>query len=151
MFGTKKDRGVVELVIEFNLAAISKWLNNNGETKDIEKIDNDWGEYAVVRSYHIDVLPNGQVSDMYFHRQKGIIANIFGGTDYLRNINEDLKKFLKNTKIETLSWSPQREGLSLSVNEKTILSVPLDEIIELQINRRLKNGRLDLFGEAQKI
>jgi hypothetical protein len=152
MFGTKKDRGVVALTIEFNLTAIGKWLNDNGETKDIEKMNKFWDEYSeVIQRYHIDVLPNGQVSDMYFHREKGVITNVDGGIDYLRNVDNNLKSFLKNTKIEVLAWGSLRQSVSLRVNEKNILFAPVDEIIELQKDRKLKNGKLDLFAEPQKI
>ncbi|MCR4312539.1 MAG: hypothetical protein NUV56_04625, partial [Candidatus Uhrbacteria bacterium] len=63
MFGSKprEDRRVVELAIEFNLTAIGKWLADSGSIAEIEKMEKDWKD-STIRSYYIDVLPNGQTS-----------------------------------------------------------------------------------------
>jgi hypothetical protein len=139
MFGQKKDRKVVELTIVFNLSAISKWLDTNSEIEDIEKLEKDWDGDAVKLSYYIDVLPNGQSGDMYYHRKKGIISGNVSGIDFLENVDQSLKSFLKDNKIHVLAWKPWRQFMRLDVNNKPILLVPIEEIVELQINR-LKNG-----------
>ena len=102
-----------------------------------EKMEKDWKD-SVIQSYYIDVLPSGKVSDMYFHRKKGVISNNIGGIDYLENINESSKRFTE--KIQVLAWESWREFLSLRVNKKPILLVPVAEIVELQVNGTLKKG-----------
>lgn len=150
MFKPKTDRQIVELAIEFNLSAISKWLDENDEIEDIEKIPKDWGSDAVTLSYYVDILPNGQNSDMYFHRKKGVISGNVGGIDFLENVDKDLEQFLKSSQIKMLSWSPWRQFIGLDVNKKTILLAPVEEIVELQVNRVLKNGG-SIKDEEKKI
>ena len=133
MFKQTKDKQVIGLTIEFNLSAISEWLNSSGQSKGVDKKNNYRNtKDPMFLRYYIDVLPNGQMSDMYFHRQKGIVSNNLGGIDYLENVSDDLKRFLKNTKIEILHWDHWRDFIALDVNRKLILSVPINEIAELQ-------------------
>jgi hypothetical protein len=145
MFGSKKDRYIVNLVIGFNLTAIDKWLNGGGEMKNIEKIEKDW-KHTINKSYRIDVLPNGR--DMYFHREKNLIDNRVDGIDFLENASEDIKRFVKNSKIEKLEWSYWRQYISLRVNDKPILLAPIVEMAELQIAGKL--SKEDLFGMDRK-
>lgn len=140
MFNTKKDRQIVELCIEFNLTAIDAWLEAGSIIEDIEKIPKDWNSNDIKLSYYIDVLPNGQNSDMYFHRKKGVMSGNVGGIDYLENVDEDLKYYFKKSKIKVLSWLPWRQFIGLDVNQNAILLAPVEEIVELQTNRVLKNG-----------
>ncbi len=127
MFGTKKDRQIVELEIEFNLTAINKWLDKDGELEDIEKMK-DWNAGdSVVEKYCIDVLPNGQRNVMYFHRKKGVFSGSVGGHDIPKGAG----------KIEELEWYEWREFLSVAVNRKLILSVPVREIVELHVAGKL--------------
>lgn len=149
MFKVKKDRNVVELAIEFNLTAINKWLGDFGEIKDIEKIEKDWAVDAVKMSYWIDVLPSGQNSDMYYHRKKGVISGNVGGIDFLENVDKNLEFFLKNSEIKILEWRIMGDTLGLAVNKKLILLAPIVEIVELQVNRVLKNGSTVLDGESK--
>ena len=146
MFGTKKDRYIVNLVIEFNLTAIDKWLNGGGEIKDIEKIKKDW-KSTINKSYRIDVLPNER--DMYFHREKNIIDNGLKGTDFLHNTDEDIKSFVKNTKIKKLEWAYWRQYIGLRVNDKPILLAPMVEMAELQIAGEL--SKESFYGEENKV
>lgn len=140
MFNTKRDRQIVELCIEFNLTAIDKWLDTGSKIEDIKKIPKEWNGDDVKLSYYIDVLPNGKSSDMYFHRKKSIISGSVGGIDYLENVDEDLEYYFKNSKIKVLSWRPWRQFIGLDVNQNAILLAPVEEIVELQTNRLLKNG-----------
>lgn len=140
MFKSKKDRYVVELAIKFNLSEIDKWLDKSGKIKDIKKPPKDFNGDDVWLSYYIDVLPNGQSSDMYYHRKKGVVSANYGGIDYLKNVDKNIEYFLKNSKIERLSWSGWREFIGLDVNQKLILNAPVEEIVELQVNGVLKNG-----------
>lgn len=149
MFNTKKDRNVVELAIEFNLTAISRWLGENGEIKDIEKIEKDWGSDAIKMSYWIDVLPSGQNSDMYYHRKKGVMSGNVGGIDFLKNVDKNLEYFLKNSEIKMIEWRILGDTLGLVVNKKLILLAPIGEIVELQVNRVLKNGGNVMDGEKK--
>jgi len=149
VFRSKKDRHVVELAIEFNLSAIHEWLDKGGEIKDTEKMAKDWDSDAVIQSYFIDVLPNGNMSDMYFHRRKGIISSNVGGVDYFENVDENLKRFLNNTKIERLSWNYWRTSLGLTANQKPVLCVPLAELAKLQVAGEFEKG--GYFEKAQKI
>lgn len=140
MFNSKKDRQIVELCIEFNLTAIDKWLEAGSKIEDIEKMPKDWGSDDVKLSYYIDVFPNGHNSDMYFHRKKGVISGNVGGIDYLENVGEEIEFYLKSSKIKVLSWRSWREFIGLDVNQNAILLAPVEEIVELQTSRVLKNG-----------
>lgn len=171
MFKSKKDRKVLEINIEFNLTAINKWLSENGEIKDIEITSKSW-EDCFVRFYNIDVLPNGENSDMYFHREKNIISNNIGGIDYLegsesglvrmeKNLKyaskfsydeisrDDAINFLKNkNEIHTISWRRWREFISFEINQKPIILVPINEFGILMLEGKLKNTRE--FGKERK-
>jgi len=137
MFKTKKDRRVVEVAIEFNITAIGEWLKAGGKFEEIDKIKGEergaWGD-AVIQKYVIDILPMGQTSDAYFHRNKGIISQNIGGIDFLENAEEDVKYIAeKETKIEVLQWEMWRGCLGLKANKNLILlTPPLTEVIELE-------------------
>lgn len=139
MFNTKKDRQIVELCIEFNLTAIDKWLDKSGKVEDIEKIPKDWNSDDVKLSYYIDILPNGQSGDMYFHRKKSVISGNVGGIDFLENVDEELEYYFRDSKIKVLAWRPWRQFIGLDVNKEPILLAPVEEIVELQANGVLKN------------
>jgi hypothetical protein len=151
MFSAKKDRQIVELTIEFNLSAISKWLDESGEVENVEKIEKNWGDDDIEKlSYYIDMLPSGQNSDIYYHRKKGVMSGNVGGIDFLENVDPNLEDFLKNSKIKMLDWGLWRQFIGLHVNKKIILLAPIEEIVELQLNGVLKNGG-SLKDEETKI
>ena len=168
MFKSKRDRKIVELVIEFNLGAISKWLTDKGGIEDIEKIDKKCKD-CVIRSYRIDVLPNGETNDMYFHREKGLISNSIGGIDYinksnegierfrggtmvgLQNVGDSAKRIVEDIKIWSLSWSRWRQFLSLEANKIPILLVPVEEFAILQTGGKLDNHSKTLGREERAI
>jgi hypothetical protein len=149
MFGIKKDRRVVEVTIEFNITAIGDWLKAGGKFENIDKIKREeygaWGD-AVVQKYVIDMLPIGQTSNAYFHRNKGVISQNISGIDFLENINEELKYIIKKeAKIGMLSWGMWRGCLSLNVEgngqkNMVLLTPPLTDVVELDINGRLTNS-----------
>lgn len=174
MFKSKKDRQIVEITIEFNLTAINKWLGDDSDIKDIEKIDKNW-EDCFVRLYNIDVLPNGENSDMYFHREKNIISNNIGGTDYLEGSESGLIRMEKNVKyvskfsydeisrdeaigflknkneIHTISWRRWREFISFEINQKPILLVPIEEFGILMLGGKLNNESKTIGREERFI
>lgn len=177
MFKSKKDRRVVDLTIEFNLTAINRWLSSSGDIKDVEKIEqgHERWEDCFVRLYNIDVLPNGESSDMYFHREKNIISNNIGGIDYLEGSEAGLTRMEKNIKyvskfsydetsryeisdflknkneIHTISWKRWREFLSFEINNKPILLVPIEEFGILMKGGKLNNESKTLGGEKRLI
>jgi hypothetical protein len=149
LFNFRGDRYVVELTIEFDLTAIYKWLKTGATEKTgkdywetIDKSEKDvWTD---ARQYHIDVLPNGQSRDMYFHRKKSIISNEINGFE----INSDNSKW-SFPNIEMLEWSYWNSFLCLKANKKSVLLAPLNKFAELQAFGRLKNATK--YGEAEKI
>lgn len=144
MFNTKKDRRVVEIEIAFNITAIGEWLKAGGKFEDIDKIKREefgaWKD-AVTQIYRIDMLPIGQTSDAYFHRNKGVISQNIGGIDFLENAKEDVKYIAeKEAKIGVLQWEIWRGCLGLKANKNLILlTPPLAEVVELEINGGLTN------------
>jgi len=139
MFNNKKDRQLVELVIEFNLTAIGKWLDDNGEIEDIEKIEKNWKD-SMIQRYFIDMMPNGQNSDMYFHRGRGVISSNIGGVDCFENAPVSMQNFCRRNKILSLQWGSWRQYISLRVNNKPILLAPLTDLAELYVDGELKKG-----------
>lgn len=150
----KKDRHVIELIIKFNLTTINEWLNNGNKKNKINKVEDfeenekHWDILTndIIRSYYIDVLPNGQNSDMYFHREKGVFSENISGDDLLENVDEKTKLFIENTKIENLSWSFWHQYLTFDVNTFNpdnvgglLFSIPLEKIVELQSSGRVKH------------
>lgn len=148
MFNTKKDRRVVEITIEFNITAIGEWLKSGGKFEEIDKIKRGeyggWGD-AVIQKYVIDMLPIGQTSNAYFHRNRGVISQNIGGIDFLENAAEDVKYIArKEAKIGMLSWDMWRGSLGLKVGKNPILiTPPLAEVLELEMEGKLSNpGRI---------
>jgi hypothetical protein len=137
MFNTKKDRMVVEVTIEFNITAIGEWLKAGGKFEDLDKIKREkygaWRD-AVTQKYVIDMLPIGQTSNAYFHRNKGVISQNIGGIDFLENANQDVKYIAtKEAKIAVLQWDMWRGCLGLKANKNLILlTPPLTEVVELE-------------------
>jgi len=137
MFNTKKDRRVVEVTIEFNITAIGEWLKANGKFEDIDKIKREkygaWKD-AITQKYVIDMLPIGQTSNAYFHRNKGVISQNISGIDFLENAKEDIKYIAeKESKIGVLAWDMWRGCLGLEANKNLILlTPPLTEVVELE-------------------
>ena len=137
MFNFKKDRVVVEVTIEFNITAIGEWLKAGGKFEDIDKIKREkygaWKD-AVTQKYVIDMLPIGQTSDAYFHRNKGVISQNIGGIDFLENANRDVKYIAeKEAKISVLQWEMWRGCLGLKANKNLVLlTPPLTEVVELE-------------------
>jgi len=156
MFNTKKDRLVVEVTIEFNITAIGQWLKAGGKFEDIDKIKREeygaWKD-AVVQKYVIDMLPIGQTSNAYFHRNKGIISQNIGGIDFLENANNDIKYIAeKEAKISVLAWDMWRGCLGLKANKNLILlTPPITEVIELETTGKLANPSVDVKAEDTKI
>ena len=144
MFGIKKDRMVVGITIEFNITAIGEWLKAGAKFEDIDKIKREkygaWKD-AVVQKYVIDMLPIGQTSDAYFHRNKGVISQNIGGIDFLENANGDVKYIAeKEAKIGVLQWDMWRGCLGLKANKNLILlTPPLTEVVELATTGKLSN------------
>lgn len=137
MFNTKKDRRVVEIIIEFNITAIGEWLKAGSKFEDIDKIKREkygaWKD-AVTQKYVIDMLPIGQTSNAYFHRNKGVISQNIGGIDFLENAKEDVKYIAeKEAKIGVLQWEMWHGCLGLKANKNLILlTPPLTEVVELE-------------------
>ena len=137
MFNTKKDRRVIEIEIAFNITAIGEWLKAGVKFEDIDKIKREkygaWKD-AVTQKYVIDMLPIGQTSDAYFHRNKGAISQNIGGIDFLENAKEDVKYIAeKEAKISVLQWEMWRGCLGLKANKNLILlTPPLTEVVELE-------------------
>lgn len=152
MFNIEKNSHVVELVIEFNLTAISKWLDSNCKIVDIEQIEYNY-KNTIIQSYYIDVLPNRPYNNMYFHRNKGVVSNNVGGIDHLENVNKDIKQFIKQSasKIQIIEWGYWFEYLFLHVNGKPILLVPIEEFQILQNGGILKNQSKKLGREKRLI
>jgi len=149
MFGIKeKDRHVIEVVIKFNITAINEWLENGGKLKQIEKIKRASNLEDKIQSYHIDVLPNGKESDMYFHRKTGLFSENIAGSDLL---NDDVEHATAG-KIEVLSWNLSHASLVLAVNRELILIAPTTEIVELQTRGELKDWNwADILGKEKGI
>ena len=128
---------VVEITIEFNITAIGEWLKAGSKFEDIDKIKREkygvWKD-AVTQKYVIDMLPIGQTSDAYFHRNKGVISQNIGGIDFLENANRDVKYIAEQeAKIGVLQWEMWRGCLGLKANENLILlTPPLAEVVELE-------------------
>ncbi len=143
MFNTKKDRRVVEITIEFNITAIEEWLKAGGKFEDIDKIKREkygaWKD-AVTQKYVIDMLPIGQTSNAYFHRNKGVISQNIGGIDFLENANGDVKYIAEEeAKISVLQWDMWRGCLRLVANKNLILlTPPLIEVVEIETTGKLK-------------
>ena len=137
MFNTKKDRRVIEIEIAFNITAIGEWLKAGGKFEDIDKIKREefgaWKD-AVTQIYIIDMLPIGQISNAYFHRNKGVISQNIGGIDFLENAKEDIKYIAqKEAKIGVLSWDMWQGCLGLKAHKNLILlTPPLTEVVELE-------------------
>ncbi len=145
MFNAKKDRMVVEITIEFNITAIGKWLKGGGRFEDIDKLKRDW-DGALIQKYVIDMLPIGQTSNAYFHRNKGIISQNITGFDYLESANEDIRIHLKiePSNIANLGWDMWRGRLLLKTRDKLLLMTPpLTEVVELETT-----GELSSFSGA---
>lgn len=148
MFNTKKDRVVVEITLEFNITAIGEWLKNGGKFGDIDKIKPEkYGNWknSVVQKYVIDMLPIGQTSNTYFHRNKEVISQNIGGIDFLENAKGDVKYIAeKEAKISMLQWEMWRGCLGLNVNKNLILlTPPLTEVVELETKGVLSNKSVD--------
>lgn len=144
MFNTKKDRRVVEVTIEFNITAIGEWLKAGAKFENIDKIKREkYGEWkdAVIQKYVIDMFPIGKTDNAYLHRNKGVISQNIGGTDFLENAKEDIKYIAeKEAKIGVLAWEMWRGCLGLKVNKNLILlTPPLAEVIELETQGKLSN------------
>jgi len=156
MFKLKKDRHVVEVTIEFNITAIGEWLKAGGKFEDIDKIKREeygaWKD-AVVQKYVIDMLPIGQTSNAYFHRNKGIISQNIGGIDFLENAKDDIKYIAeKEAKISIIAWDMWRGCLGLKANKNLILlTPPLAEVVELETTGKLVNPSVDVKAEDIKI
>ncbi len=152
IFNFQGDRRVVALTIEFNLLAISEWLKSGASEKSgreywdaIEKIEKE--KFDVIRDYHIDVLPNGKASDMYFHRAKGIISNQIDGWE----ANIDGERWYAD-KVEMLEWYYWRNFLDLRANDKSILLVPLTDFGDLQMYGKIRNlGVVKEYGESELV
>jgi hypothetical protein len=97
------------------------------------------------------VLPNGQSGDMYYHRNKGIISGNVGGIDFLGNAPVSMQNFCKRSGIELIEWGRWREYLSLSVNKKLILIVPIEEFGILQLGGKLSSERKTLGREITTV
>lgn len=145
MFNTKKDRRVVEIIIEFNITAIGEWLKGGGKLEDIHKIKREefgaWGD-VVTQKYEIDMLPIGQTSNAYFHRNKGVISQNIGGIDYFENDEDAIVLFArKEAKIEVLQWEMWRGCLGFKANKNLIMLTPsLSEVLELEMTGKLSNA-----------
>jgi hypothetical protein len=156
IFDSDKDRSIVKLTIQFNLTAIHTWLDANPQKeggndektdgsywRTIEKTKDEW-EYGTVRSYHIDVLPNGRTHDFYFHRAKKSFSNYVDGFEA-----NDGKKWTSQ-RIEMLEWEYWRKSIALKVNGgHPIFLAPLTEFGELQVFGELKNA--DYSAQPSKI
>lgn len=141
-FKPKSDRRVLEITIEFNLEAISKWLNLGGKFEDIEKIPRDW-KNPVSKKYVIDMLPIGEESNAYLHRNLGVISQNIAGVDFLDAVNGNEKYFTKDKDVEMLSWDLHGGRFRLIVDYKEkgnviFLTPPLTEVIELENTGKLK-------------
>lgn len=158
MFNTTKDRRVVEITIEFNVDAIIDWLNSGGKSEDIDKIKREeygsWGN-DVTQKYLIDMLPIGNISNAYYHRNKGVISQNISGIDYLRNVDDETKFRFKKAEVESLEWSTWNGQLLLMIRtakgKKIIAASPsLIEAIELERKGKLSNGG-NLRNEDEEI
>jgi len=144
MFFNKTDRRVVEVTIEFNITAIGEWMKNGGKFEDIDKIKREkygaWKD-AVTQKYVIDMLPIGQNSNAYFHRNKGVISQNIGGIDFLENADNNVKYIAqKEAKIGILAWEMWRGCLGLKANKNLVLlTPPLTEVLELETKGVLSN------------
>ena len=156
MFNTKKDRRTVEITIEFNVTAIGEWLKAGGKFEDIDKIKREkygaWKD-AVTQKYVIDMLPIGQTSNAYFHRNKGVISQNIGGVDFLENANNDVKYIAqKEAKIGILAWEMWRGCLGVKANKNLILlTPPLTEVAKLETEGVLSRKSVDIRAEDTKI
>ena len=156
MFNTKKDRRTVEIAIEFNVTAIGEWLKAGGKFEDIDIIKREkygaWKD-AVTQKYVIDMLPIGQTSNAYFHRNKGVISQNIGGIDFLENANSDVKYIAqKEAKIGILAWEMWRGCLGVKANKNLILlTPPLAEVVELETEGVLSRKPVDIRAEDTKI
>jgi hypothetical protein len=156
MFNLKKDRKVVEITIEFNITAISKWLKAGAKIEEIDKIDNVW-KNSITQTYMIDMLPIGDNTDAYYHRAKNIINQNISGRDTLKNIDEQTKSYIVRLapEIKNLTWNLWRGSLCLNVwalgqDHPIFLSPSMDELVELHTKGEISN-RKALGHESSKI
>lgn len=99
------------------------------------------------------MLPIGQTSNAYFHRNKGVISQNICGIDFLENANSDVKYIAeKEANISVLQWEMWRGCLSLNANRNLILlTPPLTEVVELETKGVLSNKPVDIRAEDTKI
>lgn len=158
MFSSNKDRVVVEVVVEFNISAIAKWLNSGGNLDDIDGIERKWRD-VVVQSYAIDMFPVGRNSNAYYHRNKGIISQNIGGVDFLHHARDQVRHLTEEAaQIGMLSWDMWRGCLSLTVQgndrdrrDLIMLTPLLTEVAELEATGKVsqhENASEDLLKRS---
>lgn len=139
MFNLSKDRQVVEAMIEFNITAINDWLESGGKFEDIDKIEKEWDDDAVIKDYVIDILPVGTNSNAYFHRTKGAVTQNISGYDFLKNTDKGIRYYIDglDSQIKKFSWHMWRGSIGLKVfgdsEDRLILITPvLNDLLDLE-------------------
>ena len=122
---------VVEVGIEINLNTLDQWIVSNGEIEDIalSEKESDIADEIYHRRTHkfyIDILPNGQRSEIFFDRTKVAFSNGFDGYADLQD--------------NYIEWSLWRQYISIKINEKPVLLAPVEELVDLQYSGDLKGG-----------
>jgi hypothetical protein len=141
MFQSKRDRMAVELGIEINLNILDQWIASNGEIEDIalsEKESDITDEiyHRRTQKFCIDILPNGQRSEIFFDRTKVAFSNSFDGYADLQD--------------NFIEWSVWRQYIFIKINEKPVLVAPVDELVNLQYYGDLKGGFVN-YGHTDQV
>ena len=157
MFNTKKDRGVVEITIEFNIGEIGTWLKKGAKFEDINKIERST-RWDIKKKYVIDMFPIGKSDNAYFHRNKGLISQNIAGIDFLKkdesfvSWNDENVTYITKDKVGVLEWGIWHGGLALYADENPILlTPPLTELRELETEGVLSSKRSGFKDEDTKI
>ncbi len=158
MFKKQQPKYIVQFQIDFNLSEVKDWIKEGGDIQKLGKNEPHWyGEMdeeiknPFLNSYVIDIIPNSLGLDCYYHSKVGRITNNIGGVDYLENTTQEITDFCERNGIRKFVWGLWRQYITVKVNNKLALVVPLDKIIELQIKGKLSRANfihetLDNYG-----
>ncbi len=143
MFSKNKDRYVLRINIEINFCEVAKWL----KTDSSEIPSTDYVEWRGKgnHSFTIFVIPVGTNSDVYYHK----LANAFSHSiesmvdlsDY-EHLSPCIKRICSQSDIPSyLEWSFWHDKLTIAINQRLILLVPLNEAVSLQRNGSTASGK----------
>ncbi|TSC79131.1 MAG: hypothetical protein G01um101425_768 [Candidatus Peregrinibacteria bacterium Gr01-1014_25] len=151
MFGHKKDRHVVELIVQFNLTAIDTWLHDGAKIENIE-VGKKWQTEDIIKSYFVDILPSGNNSLIFFHRESKKFANSLAASDWiniedLMKVKSSSKSHGKKNEIQGFEWEFWHDFICTYVHvngtRAYLLAAPFDEIYRLHTVGELETKKFE--------